>query len=113
MTQPKKIHIALGVRDPDASVPEYSQRLAAAPVAHIRGEYALWRTEQVNFSIRRALPEQVGLRHLGWEDPTAESFSQSVDLNGILWERFTPTQQLDEIAAAWPATMNEGDRTRS
>ena len=47
------------------------------------------------------------------EDPTAESFSQSVDLNGILWERFTPAQQLHEIAAAWPATTNEGDRTRS
>ena len=113
MIEAKKIHIALGVLDPDASVPEYSERLAAPPVAHIRGEYALWRTEQVNFSIRRTPPEQVGLRHLGWEDPTAESFSQAVDLNGIVWERFTPAQQLDEIAAAWPAKTNEGDRTGS
>lgn len=37
------------------------------------------------------------VRHLGWEDDTADGFSQDTDCNGILWEQFSPAAQLAEI----------------
>ena len=42
------------------------------------------------------------LRHLGWEDASAKSFSQDTDVTGIVWERFTVQQQADEINEIWP-----------
>jgi hypothetical protein len=55
----------------------------------------------VNFSVRAVVTES-GLRHLGWEDPDATTFTRDTDVNGITWERFTATQQLEEIEAVWP-----------
>ena len=40
-------------------------------------------------------------RHLGWEDPSATEFSQDIDVNGIVWERFNAQHQADEINQIW------------
>ena len=100
----KIIHIALGVLDIEASVRDYSQRLGSRPAVEVPQEYALWRTAAVNLSVRKVPAEEAGrLRHLGWEDPSAASFSSEPDVNGIEWERFTVEQQAKEIRQAWPA----------
>lgn len=66
-------------------------------------EYALWRTESLNLSIRQDPSGKSGqLRHLGFEDPTAGSFTKTTDVNGIVWENFNAQQQADEINAIWP-----------
>jgi len=39
---------------------------------------------------------------LGWEDSTAPQFSQTTDVNGIVWEKFSAQQQADEINEIWP-----------
>jgi catechol 2,3-dioxygenase-like lactoylglutathione lyase family enzyme len=98
----RTIHIALGVEDVERSVPDYSSRLGCPPVAHVAGEYALWRSREVNFSIRR-VAGPVGLRHLGWEDDNAAIFSSDVDVNGIVWERFSAAAQDEEIRRHWRA----------
>jgi hypothetical protein len=99
-----KFHIALGVVDIGASVPEYSRRLGCEPQLVVPNEYALWRTDTLNFSIRRVSAAEAGaLRHLGWEDPDAGEFSTETDVNGVLWERFAPEHQRDEILTIWPA----------
>lgn len=104
-----RFHVALGVPDVARSVPEYSLRLGREPSVHVPNEYALWRTEQVNFSIRRA-DGPAALRHLGLEDPTATSFSEQTDINGIVWERFTEREQLAEIQRHWPnASAHESE----
>jgi len=95
----RRIHVALGVIDVDLSVADYSARLGCPPAVHIRSEYALWRSDEVNFSIRRA--ETPGLRHLGWEDPSAAAFSAETDVNGIVWERFAAEHQAAEIRLLW------------
>lgn len=102
MALSKKFHIAINVRDLDASIVDYSQRLRVSPCIVIPREYALWRTETLNFSIR-CRPEASGtLRHLGWEDEAATGFSQDVDVNGIPWEQFAAHHQQQEIQSAWP-----------
>ena len=104
----KRFHIALSTSDINKSIDDYNQRLGAEPVVVVPDEYALWRTDSLNFSIRK---ENVGssdkLRHLGWEDSSAKSFSLETDANGIVWERFTSAQQLDEINEAWPEANHE------
>jgi hypothetical protein len=107
----KKFHIALGVADIAACVDDYSERLQAQPSVVVPGEYALWRTAHLNFSVRKVDVSCVGqLRHLGWEDPNAESFSRSEDCNGVLWEHFNLQQQLEEIALAWPGAVKGSGR---
>lgn len=98
----KRFHIAIGVSDVSESVRDYSVRLGCAPAVHVPDEYALWRTEAVNFSVRRA-PDRIGLRHLGWEDASASAFSEETDTNGIVWERFSAEQQRQEIERYWPS----------
>lgn len=97
----RRLHVALAVDDLDESVEDYSRRLGHRPSLLVPGEYALWRTGAVNFSIRKTV-NGAGLRHLGWEDPGARSFTHDTDVNGITWECFTPAQQVGEIEAAWP-----------
>ena len=99
----RRIHIAIGVTDIAASVTDYTRRLGAAPVVVVSGDYALWRTDTINLSIRRVAAGTAGqLRHLGWEDDACEAFTVETDVNGITWERFTAEQQAGEIQAAWP-----------
>jgi len=101
----KRFHIALGISDVEASADDYSQRLGCRPDLLIPGEYALWRTDAVNLSIRKISHEEgKALRHLGWEDPLSPTFSAERDVNGILWERFTADQQAAEIRQTWSST---------
>lgn len=93
----RRFHIALAVADLTASVRDYSQRLGAAPAVVVAGKYAMWRTAQLNFSISE-LPDRAGqLRHLGFEDAEAGDFTVDRDVNGIEWERFSPTAQDNKI----------------
>lgn len=105
----KRFHIAIGVADVPRSIEDYSQRLGCPPSVVVTGEYALWRTSGLNLSIRR-VGEQAGtVRHLGWEDPTAQEFGREQDVNGIVWERFSAEQQRHEILELWPgAEMENG-----
>lgn len=99
----RRIHIALGVADIAASVADYTRRVGAEPVVVIAGEYALWRTDTLNLSIRRVAGEVAGtLRHLGWEDAACTAFTVETDTNGIAWEHFSAAQQAGEIRATWP-----------
>lgn len=99
----KKFHIAISTNDIEKTVIDYSERLGAKPCTVIKGEYALWRTETLNVSIRHDNNDNGGsLRHLGWEDPTTDSFTEDTDVNGVVWEKFTAEQQADEINEFWP-----------
>jgi hypothetical protein len=105
----RKFHIALGVKSVTDSIADYTQRLSARPHVIVPEEYALWRTETLNVSIRQIAPgETPGLRHLGWEDSALSRFTETLDCNGILWEEFSAELQLQEIIALWPnATQGE------
>lgn len=104
----KKLHLALATDDLAATIADYSKRLSAEPVTVIENEYALWRTETLNVSIRMDPNTPPGaLRHLGWEDPEAGSFTSETDCNGIVWENFTAQQQADEIEALWPGSGDQ------
>ena len=101
-TSSKKMHIAINTHDLDASIQAYQQRLNAKPVLVVPNEYALWRTDNLNFSVRQNLDLPPGVRHLGWEDEQAGDFTEERDVNGILWEHFAFAQQRQEILALWP-----------
>lgn len=106
----KKLHIALSTRKIDESVKDYSARLGVEPCSFVANEYALWRTEFLNLSIRQDSSTPPGaLRHMGWEDSTAREFSQEDDVNGIVWERFSAQQQADEINELWPEANYQPD----
>jgi len=101
----RKLHLAISTADVAKSVEDYSRRLACEPCVVVPGEYALWRTNTINFSVRLNSAIASGsLRHLGWEDLGAEEFSFDTDVNGIVWENFSAEQQADEIEEAWPGT---------
>ena len=98
----KKLHIAISTDKIEATVEDYSNRLDSRPCAYIANEYALWRTDFLNVSVRQDPDCQPGkLRHLGWEDATAPAFTAEHDVNGIVWERFTAQQQAYEINQIW------------
>ncbi len=93
----KKFHISIAVRDIQESVAEYSTKFGLEPEVIVDGKYALWRMEALNFSISQK-PEIAGqMRHLGFENPEAKSFTTSTDCNGILWEEFSEPMQKEEI----------------
>ncbi|HTV83834.1 MAG TPA: hypothetical protein VME63_00395 [Dyella sp.] len=97
----KRFHIALAVRDLDASIADYSTRLGQRPNAVVAGKYAMWRTELLNFSINRH-PERAGqLRHVGFEDEAAQGFTSTQDVNGIEWEHFCASAQDERIVQTY------------
>ena len=96
------LHLALAVSNIEQSVADYSARLGALPIVVVPGEYALWRTETLNLSIRKTSELSGTLRHLGWEDAEAKKFSAETDCNGIIWEKFTASHQAQEINEIWP-----------
>lgn len=99
----RKLHLAISTADVAKTVEDYSRRLACEPCVLVPGEYALWRTDTINFSVRLDSAVAPGsLRHLGWEDSRAQKFSIDTDVNGIVWENFSAKQQADEIEEAWP-----------
>lgn len=100
----KKFHIAISTNNIEASVADYSKRLGTAPCSYIVNEYALWRTQSLNVSVRQDASCACGeLRHFGWEDSSATQFSQDTDVNGIIWEHFSAEQQAEEINELWPS----------
>jgi len=107
----KRIHVAIAVANIDRSVEDYARRLGAQPSVVVPGEYALWLTSEVNFSIRQTQDQPGQLRHLGWEDETATQFGQDTDVNGIVWERFSRALQANEIEEAWPGSARSGITT--
>lgn len=88
-----RFHIALAVADLDASIADYSKRLGQPPQAVVPGVYAMWRTGQLNFSIREDRAHAGQLCNLGFEDDTAQGFAHDIDVNGVRWERFSATEQ--------------------
>ena len=98
----KRLHVALAVKELEPAIEEYTKRLGAKPVSVAENTYALWRTNQVNFSIS-VKPEEAGqLRHLGFEDPEAPEMSADYDSEGVMWEHFTAEQQREEIYQYYP-----------
>lgn len=98
-----RFHIAIATDNIEKSVADYSERFRVPPCVVVPGEYALWRTEGLNFSVRRDASRNPGtLRHLGWEDATASEFTQDTDVNGVVWERFSAPLQAEEINQIWP-----------
>ena len=99
----KKLHIAITTDNIEESIKDYSTRLGMEPCSFIANEYALWRTESLNVSVRQDSTCKPGsLRHLGWEESSTPKFSHDTDINGILWEYFNAQQQADEINELWP-----------
>lgn len=84
----RRLHVALAVDDLDATIRDYRERLGADPVAVVPGKYALWRTPEVNLSVNCDAGTEQRLRHLGFEDDAATAKSETVDVNGIMWETF-------------------------
>ena len=93
----KRFHIALAVRDLGASIVDYSLRLGQSPNVVVEGKYAMWRTDLLNFSINQNTERAGQLRHIGFEDDSAESFTSTADVNGIEWERFSAKAQDERI----------------
>lgn len=97
----KKFHISLAVKNLEQSIEEYSQKLGSSPQVVIPGEYALWRNDSLNFSIRVDPNASETLRHLGFEIDHCEKFSAKKDGNNILWEEFDWELQKKEIEEAF------------
>ncbi|MEO7034222.1 MAG: hypothetical protein ABI548_10045 [Polyangiaceae bacterium] len=99
----KRFHIALAVRDLQASIIDYSQRLGQEPTTVVEGKYAMWRTELLNFSINEMTERAGQLRHVGFEDDAAQGFSSTRDVNGIEWESFSQKEQDERIITTYGA----------
>jgi catechol 2,3-dioxygenase-like lactoylglutathione lyase family enzyme len=89
----RRIHIALAVDDLEATITDYTERLGARPVTVVPGTYALWRTPEVNLSVNSDVEGSGRLRHIGFEDDTVATKTESHDVNGIVWETFSPEWQ--------------------
>ena len=98
----RTLHLSLAVSNIEQSVTDYSARLGVLPVVVIPGEYALWRTETLNLSIRNTSEPSGTMHQLGWEDSEVTEFSTEVDCNGIIWEKFAASHQAKEINEIWP-----------
>lgn len=106
----KILHLALAVSNIELSVADYSARLGVVPVSVVSGEYALWRTEKLNLSIRKTNEPSGTMRHLGWEDSEATEFSTETDCNGIVWENFAASHQAQEINEIWPSANYQPEK---
>jgi hypothetical protein len=102
----QRFHLALTTHNLESTISDYSVRLGIAPEVVVQGEYALWRTDSLNVSVRVDLSSKAGsLRHLGFEDSLVPCFSEEVDVNGLVWERFSATVQKEEIETMWPGSI--------
>lgn len=102
----KRVHVAIGVEDL-SSISFYEEMAGVQAEFIIENEYALFRTESMNLSLRVVPREQQGVRHLGFEDASAESFSSVTDPSGVVWERFSEKDQMEEIHSIWPHVRKE------
>lgn len=98
----RRFHLALGVSDLNESLRHYTTRLGSDPVLVVPNVYALFRTEQLNLSLRVQPSGSAVVRHVGFEREDAVHFESELDVNGLLWETFSFGQQLQEIEEAWP-----------
>lgn len=103
----RRFHIAICVEDLESSIDDYTNRIGARPTLVVPGRYALWRTGELNLSIRQMPGNGGQLRHVGWEDPAADTLSVEHDVNGLVWERFSALDQAREIKANWPEVEYE------
>lgn len=97
----RRIHVALAVDSLEATVADYTARLGAEPVAVVPGKYALWRTPEVNLSVNADTSPEQRLRHIGFEDDTVMAKQEDHDVNGIMWETFSPTWQDEGIVRVY------------
>jgi hypothetical protein len=97
----KRFHIAPAVGNLGESIHDYSCRLGQPPSAVVPGQYAMWRTDLLNFSINEKPAKAGQLRHVGFEDDAAEGYSSSFDVNGLEWELFSATEQDARIVSAY------------
>lgn len=102
----KRFHIALAVRDLGTSIADYSTRLGQQPNVVVDGKYAIWRTELLNFSINQNAERAGQLRHIGFEDDSAEGFTSTPDVNGIEWELFSAQAQDERIVEMYGVPVN-------
>lgn len=97
----RRLHVALAVRDLQATITDYSARLGAEPVAVVPAKYALWRTPEVNLSVNADGDPTQPLRHLGFEDDSVTETTMETDVNGLRWESFHPRWQQESITTAY------------
>tara|TARA_R100000306_G_scaffold62552_1_gene73179 strand:- start:32908 stop:34125 length:1218 start_codon:yes stop_codon:yes gene_type:complete len=100
MTMARRFHLSLDCTDLQQTINEYSSRLGCRPTLIINGQFALWRTPELNICVRQAT--ETRLRHLGWELAESDGVSNDLDCNGIEWATFTLQQQAEEIRQCWP-----------
>lgn len=67
-----RVHVALGVTDLPSAVDDYTRLLGREPELVIPDAYALFRTRELNLSLRVTAGEAGQVRHLGFEldEPT-------------------------------------------
>lgn len=97
-----KVHIAISVSDISQSINQYTIFLKKPPVLVVPKEYALWRTKELNLSLRKTNDTSGKIRHLGFEDDSFSSFDTFTDRDGVLWETFNKVNQKSEIQTIWP-----------
>ena len=106
----KKIHIAIATNNIEKSVEDYTKRFECEPSVVVDNEYALFKTDTVNFSIRKDDSCRPGeLRHLGFEDATVKQFTTEKDVNGIVWESFSSDLQDKEINDTINSNLTVGE----
>ncbi|HEU0277717.1 MAG TPA: hypothetical protein VFQ95_07855 [Rhodanobacteraceae bacterium] len=89
----KRFHVSLSVANVGDSIPEYTRRLGRPPHTLVHGTYAMWRTDQLNFSVVQDAEHAGQIRNLGFEDDAAADYESDPDVNGIVWERFSSLTQ--------------------
>lgn len=89
----KRFHVSVSVTDLDTSIAEYARRFGKPPRTIVRDTYAMWRTDQVNFSVVHDPAHAGELRNLGFEDDDAADYERELDTNGVAWERFSSLTQ--------------------
>jgi hypothetical protein len=96
-----KTHIAISVKDIETSIEEYNKFLKCSPVLIVKNEYALWRTKEINLSLRKTDEHPGVIRHIGFESEKHKGFNSFTDSNGVLWELFDKEAQAKEINDLW------------
>jgi len=99
-----RVHVALGVTDLPSAVDDYTRLLGREPELVIPDAYALFRTRELNLSLRVTAGEAGQVRHLGFELDEPTPF-EAISVGGaVTWELFDASGQADEIRAAWPSS---------
>jgi hypothetical protein len=101
MVMKKRFHLAIGVKNIEDSIQEYTNRFGCKPVIVVKNEYALFKTDCLNVSIRKVITSDIGVRHVGWESEKYTGFEEEKDCNGLIWETFREEDQMKEIKGLW------------